>query len=243
MLLEYLQQPIVHAGTGEIAGVELLARFDGQPPAGILGDRASGWLALDLGGLSHIRDGDLRGRQGAVFVNLSRHVVRYEWATDTFLQVCRRAQDQCLTRIVVEIDEETDLPDPGMSALAQRVRATGLLCAMDDHRGSPFCYRRSDLGCWDFIKVCSRNRPIESACKDIQILAATGVPVVAEAIETQSARIAAESAGASYIQGWHTGYPEPVWTDSIADAFLTEGDLSRQISGMISRNLAQVWAG
>lgn len=214
MQLEYLQQPIVHAGTGTLVGVELLSRIEGHPPGAVLGDNVNAWLALDIGALAHIRDGGITSQAGKpqIFVNLSRYIAHQDWATTAFLHACRQSLERSWVEIVVEVDEAVNLPDRQVVALAKRVRMLGMRCAMDDHRGSPSCYRRSRLDCWDIIKVCTQNRAIEAACIDIRQLAATGVPVVAEAIETARAHRLAAEAGAHCIQGWHTGFPVPVWS-------------------------------
>lgn len=224
MLLEFLQQPVVHAATGEVAGVELLSRLGGQPPSSVLGSNTSGWLALDMGSLAHIRGGCVLGRgRGMVFVNLSRHIARHPWSLSAFLSACQQAMERSWVDIVVELDEEITLPDWEIVSLAHHIRSLGMQAAMDDHRGSPACYQRSRLACWDLIKVCAQNRPIESACVDIQNLAASGVPIVAEAIETASARRAVVDAGATYIQGWHTGYPVSVWEDVLVSPLGSDG--------------------
>lgn len=208
-LIEYLQQPIVLAKTMRKAGVELLSRVDGLSPALALNDNASDWLMLDIGGLSLIRYGG-QASPAPVFVNLSQHVARLPWATETLFQACRRTMDAARIQVVIEIDEALELGDAELLALVQRARTAGLLLAMDDHRGTEGCYHRSSLGCWDFVKVCSQQREAGAVCKDIQRLARCGTPIVAEAIETDENCRAVIAAGADYVQGWFTGRPAPV---------------------------------
>ena len=218
MLLEYLHQPVVSLSTKQVAGVELLARFNGKAtPAETLSHDVNEWLALDIGGLTHIQDNDILSKHHCMaFVNLSRHVARYQWATDAFLYACRQAMEQSSVDIVVDISDEININDEDIVSLAGRIRRMGIRCAMDDHKGLPGCHRRARLDCWDIIKVSVLDRLIDAVCRDVRSLAALCVPVVATSIENAHTMREVEASGASYAQGWHTGVPVPTWISKSA---------------------------
>ena len=237
-MLEYLQQPIVRAVTNELVGVELLARFGNLgPPPLVLGNNPADWLMLDIAGLSRIRYSYPMHDTYMVFINLSRHVVHSTKAMKIFLQACYRTMDETNIDAVIEIDEETQIPDKELINLARRIQGMGMSVAMDDHRGTEACYHRANLDCWDIIKVCTQNRGIEEACKDIARLTANGVPIVAEAIENETEYAAVCQAGASWVQGWYTGKPseqsqltKPTVTPRIIPLSKQEESLPAQLS-------------
>lgn len=214
MRLEYLHQPVLDVITRSLKGVELLARYDGtHSPKSVLKNNVLNWLALDLGSLTHVRDAlmDTEGHM-MVFINLSRHIVRHQWATEAFLHACRYAMEEAWIDIVVEVSEDTNLSPDGMIALASRIKHLGMKAAMNDYMGEPCCLKRAKLGCWDIIKVSAINRPLERVCDDIRTLTAMDVPIVAMGVESDKAVSEVEFAGARMIQGWEVGLPMPAWT-------------------------------
>lgn len=145
-------------------------------------------------------------------------MLRHPWALDAFLHACRQTTDRAWVDITVEVSEKISLNDKDMVDLAGKIRRMGMRSALDNYNGTRNCYKKATLGCWDAIKISSRDWPIERTCDDIIKLSHMDVTIIASAIETEKDMLAVEAAGASLIQGWHSGKPMPVWTCDTQEA-------------------------
>lgn len=161
-------QPIYRMGDGALFGLEVLARrvVDGehQPPALFfhLLRCPKGWLRLDLSGLRHaLRIAQILPRRPAqhLFVNLSVATAFDPGWLALYLSVLERAVRQIRPhQLVVEIPEEYEGSPLQMAELCFRLRQTGALVALDDHRGVAADARREGSWLWDIIKIDTGSR-------------------------------------------------------------------------------------
>ncbi|MEJ2871671.1 EAL domain-containing protein [Actinomycetospora sp. OC33-EN08] len=214
-------QPVADVGTGEVVGVEALARGPAGPLAGpdrlFAAARAEGRLA-ELDDLCRRRAVEVAAEAGlagpfALFVNVEPEaapvVVTPGPATAELL-------DRGV-RIVLELTERELAADPGrLLAFAGAARAEGFRIALDDVGAEPASlalmpFLRPEVVKLDLSLVQGRD-PGEVA----QIMSAVAAyaeqsdaTVLAEGVESAEQLAVARGLGATLAQGWWVGVPRP----------------------------------
>ena len=207
-------QPIVDLTSGEIVGVEALARFsDGRSPdkwfteATSLGLGAALELAAVQGALARINE--LPGK-ASLSVNVSASTA------------CSPALSKTLAaappgRVVLEITEHVPVTDyPALATALSALRSRGIRVAVDD-AGAGFASMQHVLRLHpDVVKLdASLVRGIDSEPSHramvsalVSFAHATGCSLVAEGIETASELAVARALGVACAQGFHLGVPD-----------------------------------
>ena len=217
-------QPIVDLGTGEVVGIESLAR----PPAG---STYAGPHELFAEAYRRGRVGELDWVcRGATFRALLEHPVPD--GVQIFMNVEPAAMDApCPADIVgsyaaattrypfiIEITERAMTDDPGeLLAAVERIRDVRAGVAIDDVGADPASLALMPLVTPDVIKLdlrLIRARPTPEVAAIVNAVMAeserTGATILAEGIETLAHERAALAMGASLGQGWRYGHPRPL---------------------------------
>lgn len=175
-------QPIYRMGDGALFGLEVLARrvVDGehQPPAQffhLLHD-PKGWLRVDLSGLRHaLRIAQILPQQPGrhLFVNLSVATARDPGWLALYLSMLERTVRQVRPhQLVVEIPEKYEGAPLQTAELCFQLRQTGVLVALDDHRGVAADARREGSWLWDIIKIDTGSRHAGDAVDTLRTILA-----------------------------------------------------------------------
>jgi len=210
-------QPIVELATLELVGVEALARFSEEyhgPPDVWFADAASVGLLEELelaalrSGIEHV--GDLK-RDAWMSVNVSPATA----AAPRFLDIVVPVAE----RLVLEITEHAPVHDyDALNGALSEFRAAGGRLAVDD-AGAGFASLRHILRLApDFIKLdgaltrgidADRTRRALSAAL-ISFASEIGVPIIAEAVETEEEVDALRALEVTFGQGFFLGLPGPL---------------------------------
>jgi EAL domain-containing protein (putative c-di-GMP-specific phosphodiesterase class I) len=223
-------QPIVNLATGEMVGMESLARFDTEPRRGPdvwFAEAAAVGLGaqLELAAiraavreLPHLPDGTY------LSVNVSPPVAQSLLLPDT-LPV------GVAERLVLEITEHTSVGDyPSLVGALAPLRASGIRLAVDD-AGAGYASLRHILRLEpEIIKLdIDLTRDVDSdpvrralAQALVTFAADIGATVVAEGIETEAELRTLRDIGVTCGQGYHLGRPAP-----LAAALLAQQPASR----------------
>ncbi len=214
-MLRSVVQPIVRADDLAVVGYEALSRFshssDVQQVFTEAHDHGYGDL-LEITALT--RALDKTGRPGGMemFVNVSERAMRSRrfW----------EALPVDLTGVVVELHEERDgLDDRTVGLYLDRFRAAGARIGLDDLGARPGELDRIVALRPDIVKV---DRSLVSGCDLnegraamvgmlVDFALAHGAEVCVEGVETPGELAAVRAAGATYVQGYLVGRPEPEW--------------------------------
>lgn len=208
-------QPIVHLGTGAVAGFEALSRFDGDSgaPDAWFADAARVGLGseLEVVALTSALSGlDQLPREAYLTVNVSPCELRSEPVLDALGAAPAG-------RIVVEITEHAAVSDYGeLTAALAPFRRRGGRVAVDD-AGAGFASLRHVLELApDVIKIDGGLIRGIQAAPGARALTASlavfaremGMPVIAEGIEEQATIDLLRALGVEYGQGYFLGRPE-----------------------------------
>lgn len=211
-------QPIFDLKSGELSGVEALARFASDPR--MTPDRwfAAAWAsglgeAMELLAVSEATE-ILDQLPGGAYLSLNLSP-----RADLLRAFGEFAQDLPLDRMVVEITEHAPVADyPGVRAAMEQLRLRGVRFAIDD-TGAGYASLRHILQLHpDFLKLdISLTHGIDTARSQRAITAAlvafaeeTSCSVIAEGIETKAEEDTLRELGVGYGQGFLLGYPGPL---------------------------------
>ena len=212
--VDVVLQPIVDLVSGEVVGVEALARFhDGRSPDRWFADAASVGLgqALELAAVhaALARIGELP-RTASLNVNVSAATA----CTDALAEMLASVPPG---RVILEITEHMPVSDyPALASALARLRARGVRLAIDD-AGAGFASLHHVLELKpDVVKLdASLVRGMDSKAEHRALVSAmvsfakeTGCSLIAEGIETAGELAAAREVGVGCAQGFHLGIPE-----------------------------------
>jgi len=214
-------QPVVDLTTGEVVGVEALARWPelGCSPAEAFAAarRAGRLVELDWRCRVAAAEGALTaglGRDVGLFVNVEPAAVGEppSWAAGWMDEMAKRL------RPVVEFTERALLRAPASLLWAvERVRARGWPIALDDVGADPASLTVLPVLRPEVVKLDLNLVRHHPDAEVVRVLAAvmsyaeqTGAVVVAEGIETEEDEERARAYGATLGQGWRFGRPGPL---------------------------------
>ena len=213
--LKAVVQPIVRADDLAVVGYEALSRFshnsDVQQVFTEAHDHGYGDL-LEITALQ--RALDLTGRPGGMemFVNVSERAMRSRRFWD--------ALPVDLTGVVVELHEERDgLDDRTVDLYLDRFRACGARIGLDDLGARPGELDRILALRPDVVKVdrglvagCDQNEGQAAMLRMlVEFALKHGAEVCVEGVETPGELATVRAAGATYVQGYLVGRPQPEW--------------------------------
>jgi len=224
--IDLLFQPQVAISTGEIIGVEALARW-GHPKHGTLGAATLFAVAERsdyLGALStHIQkravEAARRWPSALDKLRLSVNVTAQDIARTGFAAAFVRMLDESgfpRARLTVEITESGLINDLGLAAnLLAELRASGCRVAIDDFgtgysslaylKALPLDYLKIDKALAQDIVGSVRDRVVVRGV--IDMARSLGLAVVAEGVETEEQRAALAAQGVNYYQGFLCAEP------------------------------------
>lgn len=216
--LSLLFQPIIDLSTGNIVGVEALARFNVTPvrppdmwfaEAGLAGLGVELEMVAVTRALAHltmIPDGI------ALTINAGPETVVGPQLRQALVDVPAR-------RVVIELTEHTAFDDhPGLPAALMALRKAGTRLAVDD-AGSGYSSLTHILKLApDFIKLDRELisgidlDPVRRALVTslVSFAADTGAEILAEGVETEDELDAVRRLGVRYAQGYYLGRPAPL---------------------------------
>lgn len=212
--VDVVLQPIVDLASGEVVGVEALARFsDGRSPDRWFAEAASVGLgtALELAAVqAALARIDELPSTASLNVNVSA-------ATAGADALAAMLETVPAGRVVLEITEHVPVTDyPGLGAALARLRARGVRLAIDD-AGAGFASLHHVLELKpDVVKLdASLVRGIDSKAEHRALVSAlvsfakeTSCALIAEGIETAGELAAAREVGVGCAQGFHLGMPD-----------------------------------
>ncbi|WP_229673664.1 sensor domain-containing phosphodiesterase [Nakamurella endophytica] len=213
-------QPVVDLQSGDVVGLEALARWPGIPgatPDRVFAEaaRTSGLIALDWACRAAAVQGALDAGLGpdvCLFLNAEPAVLA-RTAPRHAVEVIERAGSRL--RVVMELTERSLLVRPA-AVLAQvaEARDRGWLIGLDDVGAHPDSLALLDLVAPDVVKLdlaLVQRLPARGQARTLAAVMAhrerTGAPVVAEGIETDAHLEQAVALGATLGQGWKLGRP------------------------------------
>ncbi|HXF57110.1 MAG TPA: EAL domain-containing protein [Actinomycetota bacterium] len=234
--LSVVYQPIVDLETGQVAGVEALARFALEPlrpPDAWFAEAAAAGLEgdLDLAAVRRALEGIGRLPPDA-FLSLNVSPRTIPWPR--FLEAMAEAP---LTRIVLEVTEHAPVGDyANLESALRSLRGDGARLAIDD-AGAGFASLRHilrlapeviklDNSLTRGIDVDRPRRALASAL--ISFASEIGAVIVAEGIETAEELAALRSLGVRLGQGYFLGRPSAVPQWERRSWRGTEADLGSQ---------------
>ncbi len=217
-------QPVVDLVTGEVLGVEALARWEHDtlgmvPPdrfvpvaeqAG-LGPELDRWaLRTAIREVRAMRDRGVVARDAYVAVNLTRRTLTADWL-ESFLATCVRTCGLAPRDVVLEVTEGSVMTDPARAAqVLGRLRDRGYRIALDD-----FGTGHSSLASLRTlpISVLKMDRSFVSDLRDddqalaiarmvVDLARAVGMGVVAEGVESPAHARLLAAMGCAAGQGW-----------------------------------------
>lgn len=216
--LHMVFQPILELGTGRVAGLEALARFDAEPqrPPDVWLDEARS--------LGLLRDLEMAAVRLAIAhigriphdVFLSVNVSPATASSEPFLEtVCAVPGD----RLVLEVTEHARVDDyDALKEALRGLRECGARLAIDD-AGAGFAslqhivrlapnFIKLDITLTHEIDVDPIRRALATAL--ISFASDTGASIIAEGIETRAEFDVLRALGASYGQGYYLARPAPL---------------------------------
>jgi EAL domain-containing protein (putative c-di-GMP-specific phosphodiesterase class I)/DNA-binding NarL/FixJ family response regulator len=216
--LHMVFQPILELGTGRVAGLEALARFDAEPqrPPDVWLDEARS--------LGLLRDLEMAAVRLAIAhigriphdAFLSVNVSPATASSEPFLEtVCAVPGD----RLVLEVTEHARVDDyDALKAALRGLRECGARLAIDD-AGAGFAslqhivrlapnFIKLDITLTHEIDVDPIRRALATAL--ISFASDTGAAIIAEGIETRAEFDVLRALGASYGQGYYLARPAPL---------------------------------
>ncbi|MFW0795360.1 EAL domain-containing protein [Gordonia sp. CPCC 205515] len=223
--LQLHYQPIVDSATGQLVGLEALARWS-HPDLGVVSPGEFIPIAEES---SLIDDVDT-----FVFRTATTHIATHPELASTLLciNVSRRTlhDGKFLTRIgedlaieparvCLEITESAVIPrDDTFQDALQKVRAAGFHVALDDFGTGTASLSELSRMPATFVKVAGafiEALDTTTAAHDIlsaivSMVHAAGMRVIAEGVETTNQATAVGAAGCDYAQGFHYGRPQPL---------------------------------
>jgi len=217
-LLRVVYQPIVDLGSGILAGVEALARFDVEPerpPDAWFGEAAAAGLALDLELTAiHAALADLDRIPAGIY-----HSLNMSPATALSPQFGGLAERHGSERLVVEVTEHARVDDYAeLGKALENFRSRGVRLAIDD-AGAGFASLGHILKLEpELIKLdMSLTRGIDAdrakralAAGLISFAAEIDASIVAEGIETEAELDALRGLGVVFGQGYFLAKPGQV---------------------------------
>ena len=215
-------QPIVHAGSRELAFSEALLRV--QTPNGSVRPAGDVVPALERAGLVHLADirmlelvADHLARHPASRVSLNVSPVtmeRPDWLPALTAHLGKRLD--VASRLIVEVTETAAIREPkAMRALLDATRAMGAAVAIDDFGAGYTSFRNLRSFPVDFVKIDGAFvQNLARSCDDrffvrtlIELARHLGIATVAEWVEDEESASLLASWGAEYLQGDHCGMP------------------------------------
>jgi EAL domain-containing protein (putative c-di-GMP-specific phosphodiesterase class I) len=208
-------QPIVDLGTGEVWGVEALARFPGHPQPG-----PADWFAAALsdGRGAALEEVALRGAL-ALLPELPadlRLTVNLSAAALLLPQVHGLLLDAADPRVLVELTEHEQVHDyPALQQALSALRAVGVGMCIDDFGAGSSSLRhvlhlepdvvKLDLALVQGVGACPRRQALVQAMRTF--CASTGAMLVAEGVETADDLARLVTLGVGHAQGWFLARP------------------------------------
>lgn len=211
-------QPIVQLDTGEIWGVEALARFPGHPQPG-----PAAWFASALheGRGPALEELALRGaltvlpelpEHTRLTVNLSAQAPLLPTITHLLLEGAD-------ARVIVELTEHEQVRDyPALVAALRALREVGVGLAIDDfgagHSSLSHVLHlepdvmKLDLALVQGVGACPRRQALVEAM--LTFCRSTGTMLVAEGVEEAEDLAQLVRLGVGHAQGWFLGRPADV---------------------------------
>ena len=228
-------QPIVDVGTGAVAGVEALVRWQHPEqgllsPADFLGVAEESGLLRELG--AWILDGACRqgaswstggGRPPQLFVNLAAaQIASHDFALTVARTIAESAIDP--SRVVLEVTEGMLMTDASQTAeLLAAIRTSGVRVAIDDFGTGysslsyltrlPVDVLKIDQSFVAGLAGSTKNRAVTGAI--IALAHALGLATVAEGVEDAGQLDALGELGCDLAQGYF--FSQPVPADQIAE--------------------------
>ncbi len=216
-------QPVVAAGTREIAFCEALLRIEGRDgrvrPAGDVVP------ALERAGLVHLADARMlelvaghlsRNPEARVSLNVSpMSMERPDWITT--LSAHLGVHPGIASRVIVEVTETAAIRDPDATRrVLDAVKALGAAVAIDDFGAGHTSFRHLRNFPIDFVKIDGAFVQNLSRSPDDRFFVRTlidlgrhlGIQTVAEWVEDEESAQLLASWGVDYLQGDHCGRPE-----------------------------------
>ncbi len=222
-------QPQTRLGSGEVAGVEALARWrhptlGDVPPdefipvaerSGLIGPLTTRVLDAALAGWAQWR---AAGHDLGVAVNLSARTLHDPDLVEEVGRLLRR-HGVPASRLTLEVTESAVMADPARAvALLHRLRDLGVRLSVDDFgtgysslsylKRLPVHEVKIDRSFVTSLGSDAEDLPIVRAIVDLG--RHMGLEVVAEGVEDASTMELLDSIGCDLAQGWHLGRPMPL---------------------------------
>jgi len=218
--LEVHFQPVIHVGTGAVAGLEGLARWRddelGQvPPVEFIGVAEDCGLMPELGlhllrvGLDGFVGSGAAARRITLGLNFSTLQLRMPGVAATCIELVAAAGVAC-ERIVVEVTESVllDEDDPAVTTVYE-LAASGMPIGLDDfgtgYSSLAYLYRLP-VAVLKIDRAMTRSMETDRGLAIVRSIAdmgaALGLDVVAEGVETTAQAELVAGLGIPYVQGW-----------------------------------------
>jgi len=216
-------EPQVDLGTGEIAGFEMLARWN-HPLSGIIGPDVFIPVAEEIGVIGRLSEQviseALREAAGwdaetKISVNISPTQFSDGWLAQRIVRILTETGFPA-NRLVVEITESSLFADVELArSIMTSLKNQGVRLALDDFgtgfsslsslRSLPFDMIKIDRS---FVSNIHENRESAAIVRAVTTLAnALSVPVCVEGIESEAVYEAVVKLGCGLGQGWYFGKP------------------------------------
>lgn len=208
-------QPIVALATGQVWGVEALARFPGHPQPGpaawfaaaLRDGRGAALERIALGGALHVLPLLPDGMR--LTVNLSARALLLP-------AVQRLLVEQADDRVLIELTEHEQVDDyPALLTALGALREVGVGLCIDDFGAGHSSLRhvlhlepdvvKLDLALVQSVGTCPRRQALVQAM--LTFCASTGALLVAEGVETAEDLSALTALGVGLAQGWFLARP------------------------------------
>ena len=208
-------QPIVELSTGDIWGVEALARFPGHPQPG-----PAAWFesALHDGRGPALEEVALRGAL-AVLPQLPaplRLTVNLSAEALLLPQISRLLLERGTDRLLIELTEHEQVADyPALVSALATLREVGVGLCIDDFGAGHSSLRhvlnlepdvvKLDLTLVQEVATCSRRQALVAAM--LTFCTSSGAMLVAEGVETYEDLCELRGLGVGHAQGWFLARP------------------------------------
>jgi EAL domain-containing protein (putative c-di-GMP-specific phosphodiesterase class I)/ActR/RegA family two-component response regulator len=219
-LLAMVFQPVVDLETGEVRGVEALARFPAEPVRG-----PAVWFAEagEAGRLVELELAAIRKALDSLDELPDEMLMSFNASPATAVspELADAISPRSGRRLVVEITEHAPVDDyDAVGRALDGLRMKGVRVAIDDAGAGFSSLRHILLLRPDVIKVdmtltrgIEDNRPKRALARAlISFAAEIGAAIIAEGIETPSEAAALRALGVRFGQGFHVGRPGPLYT-------------------------------
>ena len=208
-------QPIVELASGEIWGVEALARFPGHPLPG-----PAAWFssALRLGRGPDLEELALRGALGLLPLLPESLRLTVNLSAQALLQpaVQRLLQDSAAPCLLIELTEHEKVEDyPALLSALDAMRAAGIGLCIDDFGAGHSSLRhvlhlepdvvKLDLSLVQGVGACPRRQALVEAM--LTFCRSTGAVLVAEGVEHADDLAQLVRLGVGHAQGWFLARP------------------------------------